>query len=102
MKSLAPLLKSYSHPFQVLTSRKLLYYVSNPKLLDSTQSLLPVSPSTSVYIGMDPTADSIHLGNLLGLIVLTHLRVAGLSPIVVLGGATGLIGDPSGRNTERK
>jgi tyrosyl-tRNA synthetase len=55
----------------------------------------------SVYIGFDPTAESIHIGNFLGLVVLTHFRIAGFQPIVLFGGATGLIGDPSGRETER-
>ena len=56
---------------------------------------------SSVYIGFDPTAESIHLGNYIGLLALTHFRLAGYKPIVLFGGATGLIGDPSGRSTER-
>ena len=55
----------------------------------------------SVYCGYDPTAESIHLGNLVSLISLMHFRGAGYRPIVLLGGATGLIGDPSGRSSER-
>jgi tyrosyl-tRNA synthetase len=54
-----------------------------------------------VYIGFDPTAESIHLGNYMGLVALSHFRRAGYKPIVLFGGATGLIGDPSGRSTER-
>ena len=54
-----------------------------------------------VYIGFDPTAESIHLGNYMGLVALTHFRRAGYNPIVLFGGATGLIGDPSGRSSER-
>lgn len=54
-----------------------------------------------VYIGFDPTAESIHLGNYMGLVALTHFRRAGYSPVVLFGGATGLIGDPSGRSSER-
>ena len=46
---------------------------------------------------MDPTAESIHLGNLVGFIALNHLRLSGFKPIVVLGEATAHIGDPSGR-----
>ena len=55
----------------------------------------------SVYIGFDPTAESIHLGNYLGLVALQHFRMCGFRPIIVFGGATALIGDPSGRTTER-
>jgi tyrosyl-tRNA synthetase len=51
---------------------------------------------------MDPTADSIHIGNYVSFLTLNHLRLAGYSPIMIFGGATGLIGDPSGRKTERK
>jgi tyrosyl-tRNA synthetase len=54
-----------------------------------------------VYVGFDPTAESIHLGNLVSLITLNWFRVFGYKPIVLFGGATGLIGDPSGRNSER-
>lgn len=55
----------------------------------------------SVYIGFDPTAESIHLGNYMGLIALTHMRLAGFKPIILFGGATALVGDPSGRTSER-
>ena len=54
-------------------------------------------PSPAVYIGFDPTAKSIHLGNYMGLVALTHFRLAKFKPIILFGGATGLIGDPSGR-----
>jgi tyrosyl-tRNA synthetase len=54
-----------------------------------------------IYIGFDPTADSLHLGNLVGIIVLKWFQKFGHTPIVVLGGATGRIGDPSGKSTER-
>lgn len=57
---------------------------------------------TSVYLGMDPTADSIHIGNYVSFLCLNHLRLAGFAPILIFGGATGLVGDPSGRKTERK
>jgi tyrosyl-tRNA synthetase len=55
----------------------------------------------SAYIGFDPTAESIHLGNLVGYLTLFRFRAAGYSPVVLFGGATGLIGDPSGRSSER-
>jgi tyrosyl-tRNA synthetase len=55
-----------------------------------------------VYCGFDPTAPSLTLGNLAPLLILAHLQRAGHTPIVVLGGATGLIGDPSGKSAERQ
>lgn len=54
-----------------------------------------------IYAGFDPTADSLHLGNLLILIGLVHCQRAGHNPIALIGGATGQVGDPSGRQTER-
>ena len=55
----------------------------------------------SIYIGFDPTADSLHVGNLLGLTLLRRVQLAGHRPIVLVGGGTGLIGDPSGKVGER-
>ena len=57
--------------------------------------------SRSVYLGVDPTAPSMHLGNLVALTVLRRFQLAGHKPIALVGGATGLVGDPSGRNSER-
>jgi tyrosyl-tRNA synthetase len=57
--------------------------------------------SRSVYLGVDPTAPSMHLGNLVALTVLRRFQIAGHKPIALVGGATGLVGDPSGRNSER-
>jgi len=57
--------------------------------------------SRSLYIGFDPTAPSLHLGNLAVLTVLRRFQLAGHKPIALVGGATGLVGDPSGRNSER-
>lgn len=54
-----------------------------------------------VYIGFDPTADSLHLGNLVGIIALAWFQKYGHTPVAILGGATGLIGDPSGKSLER-
>lgn len=53
------------------------------------------------YIGFDPTADSLHVGNLVGIMALVHLQRHGHTPIAIAGGGTGLIGDPGGRSTER-
>ena len=55
----------------------------------------------TVYAGFDPTADSLHVGSLLGLVVLRRFQKAGHKPIAVVGGATGMIGDPSGKSDER-
>lgn len=56
---------------------------------------------TTTYIGFDPTADSLHIGSLVPIILLMHLQKAGHKPIALVGGATGMIGDPSGKSDER-
>lgn len=56
---------------------------------------------TSGYVGIDPTADSLHIGHLVGVMMLKHLQVAGHKPFALIGGATGMIGDPSGKSQER-
>ena len=56
---------------------------------------------TTAYIGFDPTADSLHIGSLVQIILLMHFQQAGHKPIALVGGATGMIGDPSGRSAER-
>jgi len=56
---------------------------------------------TSGYIGYDPTSDSLHIGNLATIMLLKHLQLAGHRPVVIVGGATGMIGDPSGKSQER-
>ena len=55
----------------------------------------------TAYIGVDPTADSLHIGHLAGVMMLRHFQMAGHKPVLVLGGATGMIGDPSGKSKER-
>ncbi len=57
--------------------------------------------STTAYIGFDPTSDSLHIGSLVPIILLRHLRNFGHKPIALVGGATGMIGDPSGKSDER-
>lgn len=57
---------------------------------------------TSAYIGFDPTADSLHIGNLVPIMLLMHLQRSGHKPYVLVGGATGRVGDPSGKTEERK
>ncbi|HSO87120.1 MAG TPA: tyrosine--tRNA ligase [Draconibacterium sp.] len=56
---------------------------------------------TTAYLGIDPTADSLHIGHLVGVMLLKHFQVSGHKPIVLVGGATGMIGDPSGKSQER-
>lgn len=56
---------------------------------------------TAGYIGFDPTADSLHIGSLATLMILKHLQIAGHKPVVLVGGATGMVGDPSGKSQER-
>ncbi len=53
------------------------------------------------YLGIDPTADSLHIGHLVGIMIMKHFQKAGHKPIIVVGGATGMIGDPSGKSEER-
>lgn len=56
---------------------------------------------TSAYLGIDPTADSLHIGHLVGVMMLRHFQRSGHKPIALIGGATGMIGDPSGKSQER-
>ncbi|MBR3980013.1 MAG: tyrosine--tRNA ligase [Bacteroidales bacterium] len=56
---------------------------------------------TTAYLGIDPTADSLHIGHLCGVMMLRHFQRCGHKPIALLGGATGMIGDPSGKSAER-
>lgn len=53
------------------------------------------------YVGIDPTADSLHIGHLVGVMLLKHFQLAGHKPVALVGGATGMIGDPSGKSNER-
>ena len=53
------------------------------------------------YVGFDPTADSLHIGNLVQIMTLVHFQACGHKPIALVGGATGMVGDPSGKSAER-
>ena len=55
----------------------------------------------TAYIGFDPTSDSLHIGNLVPIMLLAHFQRCGHRPIALVGGATGMIGDPSGKSSER-
>ena len=59
------------------------------------------SHMVSAYLGTDPTADSLHIGHLCGIMMLRHLQRCGHKPLALVGGATGMIGDPSGKSQER-
>lgn len=81
-----------------LRARGLLEQVSNEEALERVLA----APPAAIYIGFDPTADSLHVGSLLPILLLGRLQRAGHRPIVLVGGATGMVGDPSGRSTERQ
>jgi tyrosyl-tRNA synthetase len=69
-------------------------------IMPGTEELLSKEMTTG-YIGFDPTADSLHIGSLVPILLLVHFQKAGHKPIALVGGATGMVGDPSGKNEER-
>lgn len=71
------------------------------EIMPGTEEQLLKEP-TAGYVGIDPTADSLHIGHLVGVMMLKHLQRAGHKPIALVGGATGMIGDPSMKSAERK
>jgi tyrosyl-tRNA synthetase len=68
---------------------------------DEAALLESLKKPITLYVGFDPTAPSLHVGNLVVLLVLRRFQLAGHTPIALVGGATGLVGDPSGKNEER-
>lgn len=72
------------------------WFIYRPKIEEIT-----AASAQHIYAGFDPTADSLHIGNLMVIIGLLHFQRAGHNPIALVGGATGQIGDPSGKSTER-
>nr|XP_025663242.2 tyrosine--tRNA ligase, chloroplastic/mitochondrial isoform X2 [Arachis hypogaea] len=93
---------------EVLEERSLLDSTTNDSALRSSAAPSPSSssgaansPPLKVYCGFDPTAESLHLGNLLGIIVLSWFRRCGHQPVALIGGATARVGDPSGKSLER-
>ena len=80
-------------------------FASRGLIHDSTDRAELTTRSTtsqiSAYVGFDPTSDSLHVGNLLGQISLRRLQLLGHRPVVLAGGATGMVGDPSGRSDEQ-
>ncbi|MCM1169382.1 MAG: tyrosine--tRNA ligase [Bacteroides sp.] len=69
-------------------------------MMPGTEELLQKERVTA-YVGIDPTADSLHIGHLVGIMMLRHLQECGHKPLALIGGATGMIGDPSGKSAER-
>lgn len=69
-------------------------------MIPGTEELL-LKEKVAAYLGIDPTADSLHIGHLCGIMMLKHLQNCGHKPIALIGGATGMIGDPSGKSLER-
>ncbi|MGL5272118.1 MAG: tyrosine--tRNA ligase [Phocaeicola sp.] len=69
-------------------------------MMPGTEELLAKEQVTA-YLGIDPTADSLHIGHLCGVMMLRHLQRSGHKPLALVGGATGMIGDPSGKSAER-
>lgn len=70
------------------------------QMMPGTEELLQ-KENVTAYLGTDPTADSLHIGHLCGVMMLRHLQRCGHKPIILVGGATGMIGDPSGKSQER-
>ena len=70
------------------------------QIMPGTEEFLNKEMATA-YLGTDPTADSLHIGHLCGIMMLRHLQQCGHKPIILIGGATGMIGDPSGKSQER-
>jgi len=83
--------------FDILKERGYLAQVTDE---DTVRDLL-AKPGVSFYIGFDPTADSLHVGHFIQMMVMAHMQRAGHRPIVLLGGGTAMVGDPSGRTDMR-
>ena len=89
----------YQSPLiQDLQDRGLIAQITDAQALDK----LLTEESVTLYCGFDPTADSLHLGHLVPVLILRRFQEAGHKPIALVGGATGMIGDPSFKATERK
>ena len=89
----------YQSPLiQDLHDRGLIAQITDAAALDK----LLTEESVTLYCGFDPTADSLHLGHLVPVLILKRFQEAGHKPIALVGGATGMIGDPSFKATERK
>ncbi len=85
--------------YQALTDRGLIKQATHE---DETKELLSSGSPVTLYIGFDPTADSLHVGHMMGLLMLSRFQKAGHRAIALCGGATGMIGDPTGKSELRK
>ncbi len=83
--------------FETLTERGFVKQVTHEGLEE-----ILANEKVSFYIGFDPTADSLHVGHFVALMAMAHMQRAGHRPIVLLGGGTGMVGDPSGKTDMRK
>jgi tyrosyl-tRNA synthetase len=104
---------AFKLPLQILYLRSEKIYSMSNNLIEELQwrgmihDIMPGTEEqlskemTTGYVGFDPTADSLHIGNLVPVMLLVHLQRAGHKPIALVGGATGLVGDPSGKSAER-
>ncbi|KAG0309122.1 tyrosyl-tRNA synthetase, partial [Dissophora globulifera] len=88
---------AHRNPVLELQQRGLVAAMTSPELVDHVDA-----GPTAIYCGVDPTASSLHLGNLVTLLGLLHFHIKGHTTIGLVGGATGSIGDPSGKSTERQ
>ena len=84
--------------FDVLRARGFVQQVTHPDVLRQRLGSEPLT----FYIGYDPTARSLHIGSLLTIMAMAHLQRAGHRPLVIVGGGTAMIGDPSGRTEMRQ
>ncbi len=94
--NMKPVDKNHKELEKELKQRDLVHQVTAPVVFEEM-----VSGSMSAYVGFDPTADSLHVGHLLPILTMRRLQRYGVRPIIVAGGGTGMVGDPSGRSTER-
>ncbi len=85
--------------FDVLTERGYIYQCTN---IEAVKNLLNADAPVTFYLGIDPTADSLHIGHFFALMMFRYLQDAGHKGILVIGGATALVGDPSGKSDMRK
>jgi tyrosyl-tRNA synthetase len=85
--------------FDTLEQRGYIEQLTHP---NEIKELLNGNKSVPFYIGIDPTADSLHVGHFISLMVASHMQKAGHKPIILVGGGTATIGDPSGKTDMRK
>ena len=99
--SLPPFYQALNFPMDINFVEELKWRGMIHDIMPGTEDMLNRGEMVSAYVGIDPTADSLHIGHLVGVMMLKHLQRAGHRPIAVIGGATGMIGDPSMKSAER-